>query len=932
MQKDPKGKTYSSAEGKFERTFVYVGNPDGSILTYVGWKNTTNPTKCVRFKLDAEEGSIGIVNTAKGEVGVWTNLKNNELYYNPQNDTFELLLCTEGRRFYVKNPAENFYSITHEILPSGNKIFYEFNDKNQLELIKETNALEKKILAWIKIQYGNTIHLETSDGKTADYQFQQDPSGVQLLTSVIRSDKPNLHYEYQVADEHALLVKKTLPDGRFVQVDYYADKPNKYKVKSVTTPDDSLNRFFKSGTSTIQFMYDQDCTEVLGPGHCKAVYRFDDDKQLIAINQYLDGSLYRIHQKSWGKKNDAGNLISTSVSDGGGNIFYHKYFIYDNMDKGNIIEEREYGDVAGTGAIALVVDEEGLVANQDGHVKNYSYFSGKTTHGFFQRDAKGTGVKRWYKKGTNLLVKKLVLTRGSLDSEEENYNSGIKQRFFYIYNDDAALVRVIVDDGSDNDSKDFCSVKERMITNISPKEEMPNVGTPEVIEQKYRSSDGKSEFLIKKTVNHFDAQGNISTQVFYDANDVYRYTIKKQYVNGLLVFETDPMGNETHYSYDANQNLKTETHSDTGISIEYKYDLRNRLVNTVEKDNTGTQFETQIAYDSAGYKSRERDRFGNETIYENDSLGRPLSITYPDTSNGLHVSIKPTYTYSYDLFDNPVSITDPKGRILTKTYNVKGNPGEINYLDGTKEVFRYDSGGNLHHHYCRNGILEVFEYDYIGRPSKVGYYRKGGKISDNSFKDISCDYSTFHKTSETDACGKKTTYTYDSCGRLASMKKGNQKVDFSYDSLGRTQSIKKWESEKSFTLEVREYDLLDRVIEKRTEDSSGRTLLRKRFIYNNAGGLAQVIGYLQNQESILMQYEYDGFGRHSKATNAAGNSIQIIYDDAYINDWGQKGVKRTLIDPMGNRTEETFDNDDHLIQVCKKDKIRQAAQLFRDIL
>jgi YD repeat-containing protein len=585
----------------------------------------------------------------------WTNLKNNELYYNPQNDSFELALCTEGKRFYVKNPTGTFYSITHEILPSGNKIFYEFNDKNQLELIKETNALEKKVLAWIKINYGNTIHLETSDGKTVDYQFQQDPSGAQLLTAVIRSDKPNLHYQYQVDDDHALLVKKTLPEGRFVHVDYYNDKANKHKVKTVTTPAGS------EGNSTIHFVYDQDSTAVNGPGPRKAIYRFDEHLQLVAIEQYLDGSLYRIQKKSWGRKSDAGNLIFTSLADASGNIFYHKYLLYDRMDKGNIIEEREYGDIAGTGAIALAVDDEGIVGNQDGSIKNFAYFSGKTTHGFFQRDAKGTGVKYWYKKGTNLLIKKFVLARGSPDSEDENYASGIKQRFFYTYNDDASLIKLVVDNGIEADVKELYN-GERMITYISPKQEMPNVGASEDIEQKYSTSDGKSEFLIKRIINYFDKSGSISAQAIYDANGDHRYTINKQYVHGLLISETDPIGNEIHYSYDANQNLTTETHTATGISIEYDYDLRNRLVRTIERDRTGHQFETEIAYDAAGHKSSERDRFGNLTIYENDSLGRPIRITYSETSNGLHASLTPTYTYEYDIFDNPISVMDPTGK------------------------------------------------------------------------------------------------------------------------------------------------------------------------------------------------------------------------------------------------------------------------------
>ena len=80
MQKDPKGKTYTSTDGKFERIFVSVGNPDGSILTYDGWRNTTNEAKPVSLTIDPQEETIGLANTAKGDISCWTNLKNNKLY------------------------------------------------------------------------------------------------------------------------------------------------------------------------------------------------------------------------------------------------------------------------------------------------------------------------------------------------------------------------------------------------------------------------------------------------------------------------------------------------------------------------------------------------------------------------------------------------------------------------------------------------------------------------------------------------------------------------------------------------------------------------------------------------------------------------------------------------------------------------------------
>lgn len=921
IQKDSKGKSYTTSEGKFERTYVYVGNPDGTILTYVGWQNTTNPSKKSSFKIDPEGEAAGIANTAKGTISCWTNLKNNELYFDPQTNSFELLLCSEGKRFYSKHPSLDVYFITQEVLPSGNKVFYEFDEKGQLSFIKETNASEKKVLAWIKIEYRNGIHIETSDGKSAEYHFSQDSSGAMLLSEVIRSHKPSLSYQYQVVGNQALLTRKTLPEGRFVQIDYHTGKGQKNKVRSVTTPAGS------GGMASILFSYGDDYTEVNGPGERKAVYRFDDDYQLVSVEQYLDGSPYRIHKKSWGTKSDAGNLISTSVEDASGNIFYYKHFTYDSKDKGNIVEEREYGDVIGLGAISLNVDDSGLVTNQDGHIKNYAYFSGKTTHGFFQTDAKGTGVKYWYKKGTNLLLKKFILTKGSSDSEEEDYRSGIKERHFYAYNDDAALIQVIVDDGKEGTLKDDYGVTERTVTRISPKQELPNVGAPEIVEQKYSSTDGKSEFLLKRIVNQFDGQGNIASQAIYDADENNCYTLTQGYERGVLVFETDPLGNETHYSYDGNQNLILETHSDTGVSIEYGYDLKNFLIHSIEKDRAGNRFTTQVSYDSAGHKLSELDRYGNETVYINDSLGRPTQITYPETSDDTRSSIRPTYTYAYDLFDNPISVTDPKGRTLARSYNVHGKPIEINHLNGTKEVFRYDSGGNLHHYYGTDGLLQVFAYDYKGRLNKFEHFKRGSKSSNYAFKETTCNYGAFHKTSETDARGEQTTYTYGHSGRLASLNKDKQKIEFIYDSLGRTHGVKKWKSAQTFTLDVKEYDLLDRVIEERTEDQTGKVLLKKRYVYNDSGQIAQVIGYPQNKESILLKYEYDGFGRLYQATNAAGHTSTIEYDDAYLNEWGQRTCKRTLIDPMGNQTEEILDIDGRLIKLTKTDK---SGQILTD--
>lgn len=928
IQKDPKGKTYKTGEGTFEYTYVFVGTPEGSILPYTGWYNSSSKDRVV-FKIDAEGELLGLANTARGNISAWTNLKNNELSLNPQSNSFELTLSSGDKRFYVKHPSLDFYVLKLEVLPSGNKIFYEFDDQGRLAVIKETNSSEKKVLGWIKIEYGSVVHVDTSNGRTADYHFQQDSSSQTLLSQVVRSGKPSISYQYKVVNGRALLTKKDLPEGRFVSVDY--DPCQENKVRSVITPAGT------SGTTTTHFSYygeDPDrsgWTEVSGPGSRKTLYRFDEDLQLTHIEQYLSGSLYRVHRKHWGSKQNASNLIATSIQDGQGAVFYYKSYAYDDRDTGNIVEEREYGNLTGAKPGPIACDGEGIPdESQESHVKTYSYYTVDHVDVVNQMDAKGTGLRLAYKRGTNLLVRKAILKKRNR-----------KKRWFYDYNEDGALTQVIVDDGKDIEAKYFYNATERHITNIFPKKELPNIGAPEVIEEKCVAIQEKSEILLKKTVNHFDSQGNLDSQDIYDAKGARQYSIRKVYENGLLTLETDPVGNETHYSYDANHNLVLEERSDTGISLEYGYDLKNRLIYKAEKDNSGSSFAVHVSYDAAGNKTSETDCFGNETIYTPDDLGRILSVTYPEIRDGKTSLIRPAYTYSHDLFDNPISVTDPKGNVTQQTYNVRSKPTSIHHPDGTQELFKYDPEGSLHRYSGRDGIIKVFEYDYVGRVAHIEYYQRGSAGQRDGFKRDYFWYSAFRLLAKSNDHGV-ALYAYDPAGRLSTLNesrknsivsywstggianiKSGSKVEFLYDSLGRTRSVKKWKDSNGFTLQVKEYDLLDHVLEDRIENEKGAVLAKNRYVYNNKGQLSQVIGYPNNQESVLAQYRYDGFSRLASIKDAFNQETQVIYDDRYINELGQRVLKRTHIDPLGNQKEEIFDISNNLVKTCMKDKSGQ---------
>ncbi|MBI3259665.1 MAG: RHS repeat-associated core domain-containing protein [Ignavibacteriae bacterium] len=273
--------------------------------------------------------------------------------------------------------------------------------------------------------------------------------------------------------------------------------------------------------------------------------------------------------------------------------------------------------------------------------------------------------------------------------------------------------------------------------------------------------------------------------------------------------------------------------------------------------------------------------------------------------------------------------------MIKQSCTVKGKPSEVHYPDGTTELFKYDPEGSLHRYYGRDGIIQVLEYDYLGRLEHVEYYQRGATGSRDGSKRKYYYYDVFGLTSEKDENDHNTYYYYDQADRLSRIQKGDIKVEFSYDSLGRAHRVKEWSDSNTFSLHIREYDLLDRVTEERTENHEGTTLLKQAYTYDSKGQLIEVIGYPQNQKSILSQYEYDNFGRLCKITDPFNQVSETIYDDQYINERGQKVEKRLQVNPLGHQTEETFDPAGHLVKITRKNnggKLLAESESFFDSL
>lgn len=640
----------------------------------------------------------------------------------------------------------------------------------------------------------------------------------------------------------------------------------------------------------------------------KTLYYYDEDNRLIAVEETLDNAPYRIRKKQWGERKDQGNLLSFSIEDSSENTLYCKTFSYDQ--EGGILEENEYGNLTGQNPEPITFNKKGLPdSTHECLSKKYSYKKIANEHIVSQINEQGHGTLFAYMPGTAILKRK-----------EIHQKKVAKRRVFYDYNEDGALIRITTDNGNTRDINDPDYVRQKFITVITTKQEFPNMGAPEIVQERAFDPKSKSELLLKKTVNHFDEHGLIIKQDVYDGEDSYLYSVEKNYdSSGRLTYQKDSFGNQFTYAYDSRGNLIQETTLD--LTIQYKYDLQNNLIGVVRNGENCPAQHTVFAFDAMGRKTEEIDALGNRTEFHFDSLGRLIQKT---TTKAEQTSENVTWTYSYNLLDHPITITDPLNNTTVIEYNTRGKPTHI-ASDGKEESFVYSLEGSLYHQILPQGIRKTFEYDYLGRKSKINYYERE---SNEKYKTDYYYYDAFHLLSESTSNGE-IKYIYNSKGRLAqsifaqndstvwwstgiSKIENGEVADFAYDAGERLIKTKKWKDKTRYTLYAKKYDPLGRVIEESIENEQEKLLYKKQFTYTPSGQLLSEISFPNNQETVLAEYSYDPFQRISQVKKGSS-----IWDISHEETPGI--LKKTIRNPAGSVTEESYNNKGLLLSRIQKD-------------
>ncbi len=570
----------------------------------------------------------------------------------------------------------------------------------------------------------------------------------------------------------------------------------------------------------------------------QTIFRFDADKRIVAIEKYDGKRLALVQRNQWDER--TGNLLQHTVEDGEGEIALKGTYCYDVNQ--NLIEER-VGRGSDEDVIKRTYTDDGFNL-----VKEVSDREGKVTRFTYLPD-------------TNLIESEIVYDHGAI----------VKRTFhFYDSSLNAVCVKTLVDDGQTLDPDDLTGVKIRKITEITPKRDFPCIGLPlEVCEKSL--SDLGHEILLKKVRYAYHPSGKVLREEHFDATGTLRYTLHKEYdEQERCVAEVDALGQRTTFTYDANFNLCAQTGPLSQTT--WIYDKANR---PTQKNTSGLI--SQKKYDRASRLQATIDPLGNETRYQYDGLGRIINVKYVDGSE-VHKA--------YDTLSNVIKEVDQNGHETHKIFDFRGNPTCIKHPDGSEEHYTYyPNSGTLQSYTDRSGTKTVHTYDIFDHLICQKTYSPEGEL----LKTTSATYSPFHKLSETNAAGVTTYFDYDYAGRKTAERTLDRQVLYTYDALGRLSSTQKGE-----TRYIQEYDLLDRVIEKRTEDLEGNIYFQEKYAFDANGNKTHVITCEGISETL-----YNAQNQPIQITSPDGHITTITYDLS-------KCLTKTTTNPLGITTVEAY--------------------------
>jgi RHS repeat-associated protein len=407
---------------------------------------------------------------------------------------------------------------------------------------------------------------------------------------------------------------------------------------------------------------------------------------------------------------------------------------------------------------------------------------------------------------------------------------------------------------------------------------------------------------------------------------------------GRLTKIINPLGFETLYEYDDNNNLKKKTDANGQIT-EYEYNDYNELI-TVNYIGQAPPAPTSISftYDNVGNTLTWADGT-YQGSYTYDELNRVLTVT---TAYPLPLTAY-TLSYTYDRFGNKESVTYPDSLgSISYEYDFMNRLTKLTAYPLTLTTeYEYDDASRLTKKTLSNGVYTDYAYDDANRlTSLVNKKSDTSVISsftytqdnvgnretmttsegthtygyDNTYRLLSADHPvqtdetfTYDKVGNRKTSAQHSDWTYDTNNRLTSY----NGFTFTYDNAGNTLSKTKGGNTTTYT-----WDFENRLISlttypltltaEYTYDPFGKRLsktvdgITKYYLYDNEDIVAEydssgviIATYIHGQgidepisrtDHLLLttyHYVFDGLGSVSELTDNTGAVVESYKYDSF---------------------------------------------------
>ena len=626
-------------------------------------------------------------------------------------------------------------------------------------------------------------------------------------------------------------------------------------------------------------------------------YEYDSSGYLINIKEEKDdGNIVLVENLTYSNDSDIYGKRLEIIKTSDGKIEAHSFNKEDNVaaivDQ-NLRSTLKYFD--SNGYVIKEVSPNGMETNV-----TYNLVNGQNKYGEILSKTEITGATTSYIRDNNGNILKQTNPDGSYKTYEYNNKNSIIKEI-----DEVGNITTYNYSASDG------------VTLLS--KGLPN-GATESFEY---STSGIKGLITKKT----NGKGDITTYQYDNYGNLIQETDSKGNIQkleynilGWLTKKTTAEGYVTTYEYDNSGNMTKITEPNNIITTNY-YNYKNNLIKTVNANGN----EALTEYDDSQRKIKITDEQGNIVKYKYDIYGniieevRPNGAIYKYEYNNMNQNTK-----AYILKDNKTYLLKDRtyeynlGNTIetTKSYldenNYSTNVITKNYLNNV--VSNKTENAEIINTYYANGLL-LSEQNQIGKRTYYTY-NPLGKVA-SKYEEVENNLY------------KVTKYLYDNCGNMIQEKTSNELVllnaepslyyiiNYVYDGINNLIS----KSTSLLEETIYTYDKDNNVIKEQVKIQDGKyktteyeyTYAKKVKLKKEYVEKSSIIGYnLDDTESITLNtsYEYDNMNNLVKLTDSDGVVTNYKYDK--LNREIEKEIVKGDISIKSSKT-YLYETDDKLV-------------------